>query len=270
VTRRVLLYCAAGGAGGAPQADYLTRLGLPSQRVFQGYDVVDNEYFEDKATESRKQKAESRQKYSLPERYFLASARFTEKKNLPRLLRAYALYRKQGAEPQAPWDLVLLGDGPLRAQLEALRAELGLEQSVHFAGARPYSALPTFYALAGAFVHASTTEQWGLVVNEAMACGLPVLVSHRCGCAPDLVRAGRNGFTFDPGDVEALSALMSKISSLQFPLSEFGSASREIISGWTPKTFAGNLSLALEAALAAPLRTATAFDRALIWGLLRA
>jgi glycosyltransferase involved in cell wall biosynthesis len=47
-------------------------------------------------------------------------------------------------------------------------------------------------------VHASTTEQWGLVVNEAMAAGLPVLVSDRCGCAPDLVEVGVNGFTFDP------------------------------------------------------------------------
>jgi 1,2-diacylglycerol 3-alpha-glucosyltransferase len=290
VKRRLVRLCAAGLAGGTPQAEYLARLGLPSERVFKGYDVVDNRHFEDQAAEARKQQTEIRQKYSLPERYFLASARFTEKKNLPRLLQAHALYRSQSAEREAqgakrqaqgalpsapcasrpaPWDLVLLGDGPLRAQLTALRSELGSEHCVHFAGARAYEALPGFYGLANAFVHASTTEQWGLVVNEAMACGLPVLVSNRCGCAPDLVREGQNGFTFDPCDIGALAERMTRISAPEFPLSEFGSASREIISHWTPRTFAENLSQAVEAALGVPSRRANVFDRALLWGLLR-
>jgi glycosyltransferase involved in cell wall biosynthesis len=130
--------------------------------------------------------------------------------------------------------------------------------------------LPAFYGLAGAFVHASTTEQWGLVVNEAMACSLPVLVSNRCGCVPDLVRERRNGFTFDPCDIEALAEQMLKISARGFPLIEFGSASREIISRWSPKTFAVNLSQAVETALGVPPPRATVFDRALFWGLLRA
>ena len=269
VKRRLVRLCAAGLAGGTPQAEYLARLGLPSERVFKGYDVVDNRHFEDQAAEARKQQTEIRQKYSLPERYFLASARFTEKKNLPRLLQAHALYRAQGAERGAPSDLVLLGDGPLRAQLTALRSELGSEHCVHFAGARAYEALPGFYGLANAFVHASTTEQWGLVVNEAMACGLPLLVSNRCGCAPDLVHEGQNGFTFDPCDIGALAERMTRISAPEFPLSEFGSASREIISHWTPRTFAENLSQAVEAALGVPSRRANVFDRALFWGLLR-
>ena len=276
VKRRLLRFCAAGLAGGTPQAEYLARLGLPVERIFKGYDVVDNRHFEDQAVESRKQKAEIRQKYSLPERYFLASARFTEKKNLPRLLRAHALYRSQSASRlapcasrPAPWDLVLLGDGPLRAQLTALRSELGSEHCVHFAGARAYEELPSFYGLASAFIHASTTEQWGLVVNEAMACGLPVLVSNRCGCAPDLVREDRNGFTFDPCDIGVLAERMSRISTPEFPLSEFGSASREIISHWTPKTFAENLSQAVAAALGVPSRRPNVFDRALFSGLFR-
>jgi 1,2-diacylglycerol 3-alpha-glucosyltransferase len=58
--------------------------------------------------------------------------------------------------------------------------------------------------LASAFIQASTTEQWGLVVNEAMASGLPVLVSERCGCAPDLVKNGVNGYTFDPYDIKEI------------------------------------------------------------------
>ena len=60
------------------------------------------------------------------------------------------------------------------------------------------------YGLASAFVHPSTTEQWGLVVNEAAAAGLPLIVSERCGCAPELVRQGVTGFLFDPYDIDAI------------------------------------------------------------------
>ena len=65
-----------------------------------------------------------------------------------------------------------------------------------------------------AFVHASASEQWGLVVNEAMAAGLPVIVSERCGCAPDLVREGVNGLTFDPCDVAELAGLMERVAAM--------------------------------------------------------
>ena len=121
----------------------------------------------------------------LPERYFLASARFVPKKNLLRLLEAYAGYRRRaGADA---WHLVLLGDGELRGDIERRSALPDLAGAVILPGFRQYDELPAYYGLARAFVHASTTEQWGLVVNEAMAAGLPVLVSDRCGCAPDLV-----------------------------------------------------------------------------------
>ena len=102
-----------------------------------------------------------------------------------------------------------------RAEVEEAISRLSVEGSVHLVGAQSYGDVPAYYALAGAFVHASTTEQWGLVVNEAMASGLPVLVSNRCGCAPDLVQEGVNGFTFDPCNVEELAQLMLKISAFQ-------------------------------------------------------
>ena len=124
-------------------------------------------------------------------------------KNLFNLLRAYALYRDR--LKLQPWKLVLLGDGPLRPQIVALRSELHLQEDVFLPGFKQYSDLPAYYGLAKAFVLASTREPWGLVVNEAMAAGLPVIVSERAGCVPDLVKAGVNGYTFEPLDVEALS-----------------------------------------------------------------
>jgi glycosyltransferase involved in cell wall biosynthesis len=127
-------------------------------------------------------------------------------------------------------------------------SDLSLQNSVLLPGFRQYPELPDYYACAGAFIHASTTEQWGLVVNEAMASGLPVLVSNRCGCARDLVQDGVNGFTFDPYDVEQLAQLMLKISAAQFPLSAFASASQRIIADWGPEKFAQGLKAAVECA----------------------
>src|SRR5215475_6180738 len=89
---------------------------------------------------------------------------------------------------------------------------LNLNEYVHLPGFRHYDELPVYYALANAFVHASTIEQWGLVVNEAIASGLPVIVSNRCGCAPELVNG--NGFTFDPSSEHELTARLLEMASL--------------------------------------------------------
>jgi glycosyltransferase involved in cell wall biosynthesis len=285
VKRRIVGLGASALVGGTPHKDYMVQLGMPAERVFLGYDAVDNDYFAAKAAELRTPNSELRTRFGLPEKYFLASARFVEKKNLLRLIEAYAQYRAlaqrseigdrrsenigEKAEmlkaesgipstinPQLstePWSLVLLGDGPLRETLNSQLSTLNLHDHVLLPGFKQYPDLPAHYGLASAFIHASTTEQWGLVVNEAMASGLPVLVSNRCGCATDLVKDGVNGFTFDPCNVEQLAQLMFQISAFQpFRLSAFGSASREIISNWGPERFADGLRRAVEYALQSP------------------
>ncbi len=98
-----------------------------------------------------------------------------------------------------------------------------------------------YYALASVFVHPSTSEQWGLVVNEAMASGLPVIVSDRCGCAEDLVRPGVNGCTFAPQDSTALAGLMRRMSDGSRDLRAMGQASRDIIARWSPELFAESI-----------------------------
>ena len=309
---RLVRLNSAGLAGGSPHQDYLAQLGLPRERVFPGYDAVDNDYFATKANEARGQKTEVRKRLGLPENYFLASARFVEKKNLPRLLRAYAQYRKKAetlkienrttdhrlgtadqkvetgnAENQPPasglrsqvsglkfpvsepWDLVLLGDGPLRSSIFELLSSLGLENCVHLPGFKQYDELPAYFGLAGAFIHASTTEQWGLVVNEAMASGLPVLVSHRCGCAENLVSPGVNGFQFDPANVEEMAQLLARVADARFPLADFGAASTRIIAEWGPERFATGLCDAVAVALKHPRPRAGLIDRLLLQLLLR-
>ena len=151
--------------------------------------------------------------------------------------------------------MVTVGDGELKPTLTALRHELGLDKQVIFTGFVQYDRLPPYYALAGALVLASTAEQWGLVVNEAMASGLPVLVSDRCGCVDDLVQDGVNGFRFNPTDLGAIADRLEKVAH-SATSQQMGQASRTIIAKWTPDRFATALQQAVEAAVRAGSPTA--------------
>lgn len=266
-SRYVRLASAALVAGSRHQA-YLAELGMPVESIVQGYDVVDNAHFLNGASEARRNAATIREHLGLPSRYFLASNRFVEKKNLFRLLEAYADYRlKVGS---GAWSLVLLGDGPLRQKLLDRIAELGINPHVKLPGFVQYGDLPKYYGLASAFVHASTVEQWGLVVNEAMASGLPVVVSERCGCAPDLVFNARNGWTFDPFDVKQLAQCMARLT--QLPESEctaMGRASQQIISNWDVDRFATGLHAASEIAFRTEQKRMSTFDRLAIHAMSR-
>jgi glycosyltransferase involved in cell wall biosynthesis len=268
IKKRLVKLNSAGLAGGTPHEKYLVQLGLAPERIFLGYDVVDNDYFRQKAETVRADAVNLRRQHGLPEKYFLASARFVEKKNLFRLLQAYARYRelaeKSGTGKPESWSLVLLGDGPLKPELNQLLAELKLESCVHLPGFKQYHELPVYFGLAGAFVHASTTEQWGLVVNEAMASGLPVLVSNRCGCAADLVSPGVNGFQFVPDNADELTQLLRKISVNNFSLADFGAASGRIVSAWGPERFATSLRDAVSVALKHPRPRIGWLDRRLL------
>jgi glycosyltransferase involved in cell wall biosynthesis len=221
--------------GGIPQARYAAELGLPPERVHAGYDVVDNAHFRDGAEAARRDAAHVRRRFGLPERYFFASCRFIAKKNIPCLLEAYAAYRRDAGA--AAWKLVLCGDGPLRAAVERAIRRWGVASDVRLPGFVQYGDLPAYYGLASAFVHASLTEQWGLVVNEAMAAGLPVLVSDRCGCAPDLVAPGVNGFTFDPRSPGALAGLMADLSGGRCDAPAMGEAAQRRVADWSPQRF---------------------------------
>jgi glycosyltransferase involved in cell wall biosynthesis len=246
--RRIVAAFDAALVAGCRAHDYLERLGLGGERQFQPWDVVDNGYFERGADLSRADELESRERLKLPPRYFLCVARFVLKKNLQRLVEAYARYAMQAGHEA--WSLVLSGTGPLETELRACVAAAGLEKQVHFPGFLQYPDLPACYSLAGTFVLPSVSDQWGLVVNEAMAAGLPVLVSARCGCAPDLVHEGKNGFTFDPENIEALAERLAQMAGLdQARRAAMGQRSREIIAAFSPGAFA----LGLEAAIACTL-----------------
>jgi 1,2-diacylglycerol 3-alpha-glucosyltransferase len=265
VKRRVLGAYSAALVGGRLHIDNLVRLGMPSDRVFTGYDVIDNAYFEAGADKVRAAPDAARRHFDLPEHYFLASARFVARKNLERVVDAFAHYRKNAGD--SAWELVILGDGEEKASLQRRIAQHGLSAAVRLPGFKQYDELPAYYGLAGAFIHASITEQWGLVVNEAAAAGLPLIVSNRCGCAPELVEEGGNGHTFEPEDTAGLAQAMLQITSPTNDLARMGRRSREIIADFGPQAFASGLEKAIAVALAQPRAQPGVLDRSLIRAL---
>jgi len=273
IKRRIVDLYAAALVGGQRHFEYLVELGMPRERIFTGYDVVDNDWFARRAIEIRNSHLrrgyggqaafEIRKKYALPENYFLASARFIEKKNLSSLIRAYAEYREKW-KGDTPWDLVLLGDGPMRDTLNTQLSTLNLHAHVHLPGFKPYDELPVYYGLAKAFVHASTTEQWGLVVNEAVASELPVIVSNRCGCVPELVQD--NGFTFDPANESELSERLLQMASLSADeRRRLGDASYRIAANFAPDRFGEALEQAATTAIELRQKRFGVIDRALLF-----
>ncbi|MGK7937172.1 MAG: glycosyltransferase [Xenococcaceae cyanobacterium] len=226
--------------GGKPHQRYLEKLGMRAEAIFAGYDVVGNNIF----SPSNLQHLPN----LINQPYFLTVNRFVTKKNLLFLLTTYATYCQKLGD--RAWDLVLCGDGELRPQIEAKIAQLNLQHKVHLPGFLQQEELLPYFAHASCFIHASTTEQWGLVVNEAMAAGLPVLISNRCGCFEDLVIEGVNGFGFDPLNSQQLTNLMLQISSENVDQQKMGQAALEHIQNFSPEYFAQGLTQAVKYAMA--------------------
>jgi 1,2-diacylglycerol 3-alpha-glucosyltransferase len=234
--RRVVASFSAGLVGGDPQKDYLVELGMERERIALGYDVVDNAHFSQAAQTARKHARRLRNDLGLPERYLLASARFIPIKNLLGLIEAFGRFRRLRLASQT--GLVLLGDGPERAVLEAKRAELGLDEAILTPGFKHYDQLPIYYGLADGFVHVNRNEPWGLVVNEAMAAGLSVIVSKACGCASNLVKDGENGYLVDHDDLDEIADRLARVDDDPALRAYMAERSRIIIAEWGRERFA--------------------------------
>ncbi len=243
--RRVCLFDAA-LVGGPSHRDYLVDLGMPADRVAGGYNAVDNDYF---ATRARFWLESPTGRSGLPDvPYFLAVCRFAPEKNLVRLIRAFARYR-QRCDPLTAWDLVLCGDGPQAAEVQNEIARTGSESVIHRPGFLQADSLSRYYAHATAFVLPSLSEPWGLVVNEAAASGLPLLVSSRAGCVATLVPEpeGTTGGRFDPLDVENMTTKLAWMAAVaEEDRQAMGLRAAAVVSNWGPDRFARGAMEALE------------------------
>ncbi len=200
---------------GARNKAYLQHYGVPDDRLFFTPHFVDNAFFAEASEKSKRagKTSEIRMAAGIPDDgfVFLFVGKMIPKKRAGDFVRACLRIfdLPEGRNVHA----LLVGEGPLRESLEQLaRACAG---RIHFVGFRNQSELPSFYAASNALVLPSDgAETWGLVVNEAFACGIPAVVSDAVGCAPDLIEEGRTGYTYPVGDVERLGCRMLDLKSL--------------------------------------------------------
>jgi glycosyltransferase involved in cell wall biosynthesis len=270
---------------GKPHRDYVVSYGISSKNTFTGYDVIDVDFFSSRAQEFSVSQTMSLGMHdtlglylqandlkaqllsSLPKRFFLSLGRFVEKKNLSTLVAAYARFlqisinKSFNIRPSLP-SLVFVGEGPLRDSLVRQALDFGLSvrdwQEDHNPSGGPEvvfypflqaDSTPLFFSRCEAFILPSLYEEWGLVVNEAMACSAPVIVSNRVGSHFDLVQEGVNGFTFDPLSFIRLSELLLLFEKDDALRSQLGEAGRHIIEDWKPSRFGSSGVAAIRAAL---------------------
>lgn len=229
--------------GGTAHDRYLLQLGFRQNRIAHFYDVVGNAKIQDDVAELR---MDGRQgNAALPADYLLFVGRLSPEKNVMGLLRAWLTYRAAGGT----WSLLLAGDGPEGDALKQLAKGSAFADDVRFLGHRSARELVPVYAFAKGFVLPSTREPWGLVVNEAMAASLPVIVSSRCGCAEDLVRHGENGFIFDPSQDANLAQCLGLLSSLsEEERLQMGERSLARIAIFSPQNFGQEIAAIVDAA----------------------
>ncbi|MBK6978805.1 MAG: glycosyltransferase family 4 protein [Cytophagaceae bacterium] len=165
---------------------------------------------------------------------FIFVGRLIKFKNIDNLLAAYNEINSHD------WGLLILGNGSEEDKLKKYISDNQLE-GVCFIDGKQWFEIPEFMALADVFILPSFSEPWGLVVNEAMACGMPVLVSERCGSAADLVIENENGYTFDPFDVKEMASKMNEFVVKPEIIGQFGLKSKQIIQNFSPEKVASNM-----------------------------
>ncbi|GGD69085.1 glycosyltransferase family 4 protein [Caballeronia grimmiae] len=169
---------------------------------------------------------------------FLFVGRLSAEKGIDTLVEAFKILRK--SVPHA--ELRIVGTGPLGDELKKQVADAGLQGAVHFLGSLQDAPLSREYFGASCMVLPSKREPWGLVTNEALNHGCPVIVSESCGCVPELVVEGVSGYAFPAGDVASLHRTMLK--SLEAFADTAGVAKRctEVIQRFDPPSAAASIA----------------------------
>jgi len=199
--------------------DYLH---YPSEKIYTGYSVVDNSHFS----------SWSGEKAAPPQ--LLCVARFSGEKQPLMLIRAF-----NKSKLSENWRLIMVGGGPLKSKM----LRLAEHSNIALVDWLAYSELPGLYGRASCLVLPSSFEPWGLVVNEAMAAGLPLILSDKVGAAADLLREGSNGWLFKYDKEQDLVKVLDLLADQQADkLLEMGKVSVELIRKFSPESWAACLS----------------------------
>jgi glycosyltransferase involved in cell wall biosynthesis len=227
---------------GRMSREYLESLGVSANQIFVAPNAVDNEYFAHAENSVRENISDHRKRLALPEHYFLFVGRLVLAKGVFDLLDAYAALP---AEIRSQFGLVFAGSGNAEEELRKRAQEIS-PGTVLFPGFAQREQLAIFYSLADILVFPTHSDTWGLVVNEAMACGLPVICSTVAGCSADLVEHGANGCIVSPGDVPQLASAMESLARDPQLRSQMRMRSLQRISNFSPAAWAGGVAAAVQ------------------------
>lgn len=228
VKNLMIKYSSAIWGNGVVSKRYFSEVfNYPKEKIYNQYLTIDGKKIKQLGNEKNRIKQELRQKYSIGnnEKILLYSGRLIELKNIESVIKALSLSQDRDI------TLVIAGGGKEEKKLVKMAKELGVK--IIITGfINNQELLFKHYFMADVFILPSKSEAWGLVVNEAMFAGLPILVSNICGCSLDLVKAGVNGYLIDPYDIKDI---YNKIYDIFYKdnISEFGYESKRIIDNWT-------------------------------------
>jgi glycosyltransferase involved in cell wall biosynthesis len=207
--RRLVRTSAAYIAYGTAAAEYLTTLGAPPERVFCAWNTVDLEGISAAARAAAARRSELAPKFALAAKNLLFVGSLVERKGLRELISATLAAESLCTD----WALHLAGGGPLQEELEATVTAAGKKANFRFHGLLPENDVAELLGLVDGFLLPTKSEAWGLVVNEAMACGVPVVASPFAGSTRDLIEDGVTGYVVEPTDIPALAAVISRLLS---------------------------------------------------------
>jgi glycosyltransferase involved in cell wall biosynthesis len=224
--------------GGSRQAAFFRYYKVPDDKILISHMTVDTEKI--RSTKSTP-KQEFRNAKGIPQDQvlFVFVGRLLEQKGIDTLIEAFGLVQKES--PRAA--LVIVGDGPERVMVDLAAAKY--PGRIWVVGREGSAGVISWLRAGDVFVLPSRDEHWGLVVNEAMTCGLPVIVSDACGCVDDLVAVGRNGSIFPVDNAAKLAEAMLQLANDDCKRVSMGKESEAIIEPWTIERQAETIRAAL-------------------------
>jgi glycosyltransferase involved in cell wall biosynthesis len=225
---------------GTSSFEYVKSFGLPEQSIFTAPNAVDIGFFGSRSNHARNNPGVE-PAVLLPKRFALFVGRLVREKGGFDLLSSYAQLHP---ELRSKLGLVFAGDGVARRELEAEAAKI-MPGEICFPGFLHRDQLASCYARADMLVLPTHSDTWGLVVNEAMACSLPVVCTDAAGCVPDLVKDGWNGVTVPTGDVGALKDALERLAEDPGLRREMGRRSKEGILRNSPEACASGIAHAV-------------------------
>ncbi len=213
-------------------SQYHQSIGIHGQQLAITPYAVDEEMIQSVSAGTDKQQFRMEQGIPAHATVFIFCAKFIERKRPLDVLKAFAELAKSNKAVR----LIMIGDGPLKQSLLVTANELGVNEQVLFPGLVQYRHLPKWYTASDVLVFSSEHEPYGLPVNEAMLCGIPVIVSDRIGARLDLVEQDKTGWIYPVGDTNTLAACMQEAVDQKQSLQQMGIAAKQKMASWSSKT----------------------------------